>query len=446
MTLQLLNLELETIEPWAAGGSMDTKADCSQPLVSGAILRVDRARIVMPMWLAPHSQCVAPLAAANPLTLTLPGVPESDNFFELVAGRLEPLRHLRQPGGTRVTLDEFGLSALLFLAQDAAIIEAISRRAAPSGRQTADLERSLAAQKLDTAMRILGQIGGRMPAQKNPAQESAVARQDSKWNNPAQDFEAARQNLKLCDARLATGDYAMASTYARVAMKPLRKLERAAWDKAMSGRDSPVAVPGTSSFTALPWYWALVDRIAAMHDGANLLPGGDCENREWMERYGWRHFQYATPGIQSAADLVSEAAHSGRSGLRLTVRADNPENPPAAIEMPLLWITSPAVPVEAGQIVRIHGWVNIPKALIGSVDGLLVVESLTGEEMALRLDKTNGWREFSMLRIVPQSGPLTLTLAMTGLGEVRLDDMTIDVLEGPPLPHSSAAYGRWAAP
>ena len=50
---------------------------------------------------------------------------------------------------------------------------------------------------------------------------------------------------------------------------PLRRLERAAWDTAMNGRDSPVAIPGTSSFTALPWYWALVDRAAAMRGAAN---------------------------------------------------------------------------------------------------------------------------------------------------------------------------------
>ena len=225
----------------------------------------------------------------------------------------------------------------------------------------------------------------------------------------------------------------MASTYARRAMMPLRKLERAAWETAMSGRDSPVAIPGTSSFSALPWHWALVDRIAAMRGGANRLPGGDFENIEIMVRNGWRHFQHATPGIQTAADLVPDAAHTGRLGLRLTVRADNPENPPATIEMPPIWITSPAVPVEAGQIVRIHGWVNVPTAITGSVDGLLVVESLTGEEMALRLDKTKGWREFTMLRIVPQSGSLALTFAMTGLGEVRLDDLTIEILEPGPV-------------
>jgi hypothetical protein len=212
-------------------------------------------------------------------------------------------------------------------------------------------------------------------------------------------------------------------------MMRLRKLERTAWEVAMSGHDSPVAIPGTSSFTALPWYWALVDRIAAMRPGANRLPGGDFENLEMMQRDGWRRSPHSTPGIQTYVDLAPDAAHSGRLGLRLTARADNPENPPAVIEMPPLWIASPAVPVEAGQIVRIHGWVNVPTAIIASVDGLMIVESLTGEEMALRLDKTKGWQEFTMLRIVPQSGPLTLTLYMTGLGEVRLDDLTIEVLE-----------------
>ena len=125
-------------------------------------------------------------------------------------------------------------------------------------------------QKLDTVLRVLGQIGNECPRQKPPP----PARRSR------QDFETARQNLQLCDARLASGDYAMASAYARRAMMPLRKLERAAWDAAMKGRDSPVAIPGTSSFTALPWYWALVDRIAAMHPGANRLPGGDFENLE----------------------------------------------------------------------------------------------------------------------------------------------------------------------
>jgi hypothetical protein len=414
LALQLLNWELAVVEPLVAGGTKDeiATAESNQPLVKGAVIRDGRARVVMPMWLAPGSQCVAPEAAVGKLLLTLFGVPESSGIFELSGGRLEPLRHLRQPGGIQVTLEEFGLSSLLFLGQDPLIIDAVGRRAAAAGPQTAHLERDLAAQKLDAVARVYGQIGGRVPQ-----------------INPAADLELARQDLKTCDARLASGDNAMASLYARRAMRPLRKLERAAWDAAMKACDSPVMVPGTSSFQALPWYWALSDRIAAMRPGASRLPGGDFEDLPRMVQSGWRHFQHDAPGMQSAADLVAEARHGGRMGLRLTARADTPENPPAMIEMPPLWISSPAVPVAAGQIARIHGWVNVPTAITGSVDGLKVVESLTGEEMALRIDKTAGWREFTMYRIAPQSGPMALTFELTGLGEVRLDDVTIEVME-----------------
>ena len=450
LAVQLLNWELAVVEPLVAGGTKDelATAESNQPLVKGAVLRDGRARIFMPMWLAPGSQCVAPEAAAGKLPLTLFNVPESSMVFELAGGRLEQLRHQRQPGGIQVTLEEFGLSSLLFLAQDPPIIAAVAARAAAAGPQTAHLERDLAGQKLDAVARVYGQIGGRvvpgMETGTSPISRNGPEGASQKWVmspfpsppagagaqlNPATELETAKQDLKICDAQLASGDYPMASFYARRAMRPLRKLERAAWDAAMKGRDSSVMVLGTSSFQALPWYWAISDRIAAMRPGANRLPGGDFESLPLMVQSGWRHFQHVAPGIQSAADLLVDARHGGRMGLRLTARADTPENPPAMIEMPPLWISSPAAPVEAGQIVRIHGWVNVPTAITGSVDGLMVVESLTGEEMALRIDKTAGWREFTMYRIVPQSGSIALTFVLTGLGEVRLDDVTIEVME-----------------
>ncbi len=421
LALQLLNQELSVVEPVVAGGAKDdiATAEWNQPLVKGGIVRDGRARIVMPMWLASGSQCVAPEAAAGKLLGTLFGVPEPSCIFEINCGRLEPLRHLRQPGGIQVTLEYFGLSSLLFVAEDPLIIGEMSRRAAAAGPNVARAERYLAGQKLDAIVRVYGQIGGRVPP---PGPRAST---------PAADLQQAQQDLKTCDARLASNDYPWASFYVRRAMNPLRKLERATWDAAMKKCESPVMVPGLSSFEALPWYWALSDRIAAMRPGANRLPGGDFENLDFMLKSGWRHFKHPPPGVETAADLMDVARHGGFTGLRLTASFDMPlpAKPPAVIEIPPLWISSPAVPVEAGQIVRVHGWVNIPKAITGSVDGLMVVDSLTGEEMALRLDKTAGWREFTTYRVVPQSGPMALTFVLTGLGEVRLDDVTIEVME-----------------
>jgi hypothetical protein len=59
----------------------------------------------------------------------------------------------------------------------------------------------------------------------------------------------------------------------------------------------------------------------------------------------------------------------------------------------------------------------------------MVIDSLGGEDLAERIDKTDGWGEFRLLRAVDRSGPLTVTFALSGLGEARLDDIAVQVME-----------------
>jgi len=96
--------------------------------------------------------------------------------------------------------------------------------------------------------------------------------------------------------------------------------------------------------------------------------------------------------------------------------------------MPPVWITSPAVSVEAGELVCIHAWVHIPAAITASVDGLMILDSLTGEALAERIGQTAGWQQLALYRIAPRSGPMTVTFALTGLGEAHLDDVMIQPL------------------
>ena len=410
--LQFLNLELELIEPWVAAGSFAATSETSQPEVIGAVLRSDRARLVLPSWSARGSQCVAPSAAVESLGLIVPGVPESASAYELTAGRLQPLRGKRVTGGMRLTLDEFRLTGLVLLAQDPLVIDAVTRRAGQNARLIAELERQLAAQRLQSVSSLVEQLSHRAPPKFAAAQHLAVA----------------RQNLQRCDAQLAAGDLRSAAALARRVTPPLRLVERAYWEAALVG-ESAVASPATVSFATLPWHWDLMDRVAVGRFGSNLLPGGDFEDLDTMLQRGWRHCQYTPPRVHAAADLVAEAAHSGSRGLRLTARCVDPEHPPAMLETSPVWITSPALPVEAGQLVRIHGWAYVPAAITGSVDGLMIIDSLTGEDMAERIDKSGNWREFTLYRAVQQSGAMTVTFLLSGLGEARLDDVTVQVTD-----------------
>ena len=413
MSMELLNLELELIEPWAAAGSYVASADSSVPEVAGAILRTERARLLLPIWSAALAQCVPPQSAANSLSLIAPGVPEASNAYELTPAGVRALQHKRVAGGMCVTLDEFGLTTQILLAHDPLIINAVNRRTSETGRRAAELQRHLAVHKLNSVQAISGQIASRTPI-----------------NNSPQWLKAARDNLQVCDSQLAAGNSLGASQNAQRALRSLRLVERAYWDAAVKGLASPVTSPAAVSFDTLPFHWRLVNRLAAGRFGQNRIAGGDFEDINTMMRAGWRYTQNSAPSLQTAVDLSPTAARSGRLGLRLLATAADPKNPPAVVETPPVLFTSPSIPVEAGQILCIFGWVQVPSPITGSTDGLLIVDSLSGEALADRIGETKQWRQFALYRIATQSGAMCVTFALSGIGEARLDDVAIQVLEG----------------
>jgi hypothetical protein len=315
---------------------------------------------------------------------------------------------------------------------------------------------------------------------------SAAGKPVSVW------FGSAQEQLKLCDSRLATKDYGAAYIQAERAMQALRLVERACWEYAVDSfadktglaaapvQKTPVsrssapaapspssattipftqipASPGLTSFYTLPWHNILMDRVTSSRLGQNKLPGGDFEDLDALMRAGWRHLQTPSSGIETAAELSVNAAHSGRTGLRMVSKmsaagsetakpADSKmkalagiktAGPPAILESPPQWITSPNVPVEAGQLVLIRGWVNVAAPISSSEDGLMIFDSLGGEDLSLRIKKTAGWQPFGLFRAASQSGPMNVTFVLTGLGEIMLDEVSIQVVEPLNTPRSS---------
>ena len=415
LSLQLLNLELELVELWAAAGDYVSTATSTESEVTSTVLAAKRARLVLPVWYAPGAQCVPAQSSSSNFSLVAPGIPESADAFELNPGGLKPLDRKRVTGGMRVTLADFGLTAQVMFAEDPIVINGITRRSVNIARQAAQLQRELAVQKFYSVQMIAMQLERRAPA-KNPTLG---------W------MDSARKSLQLCDGQFAARDYAGARLSADRASASLRMVERFFWENAVKELASPVTSPGAVSFGTLPCHWQLIDRIRSSRFGPNLLPGGDFENLDLMFQAGWRYLKSPAPGVQSAADLLAGSSHSGALGLRLTVTADDPQNPPAMFETQPIRFVSPPIAVEAGQIVCIHGWANVPSPITGSVDGLMIFDSIGGESLAERIGKTNGWKQFALYRVVPQSGTMNVTFALSGLGQAQIDDVGVEVLEAP---------------
>ncbi len=90
--MELLNLELDLIEPWCASGSFVTTASGTDPESAAAVMQTDRARLVLPLAAAPLSQFAVRVPSGGVARYVVPGVPESNDAYELTPAGLRRWR------------------------------------------------------------------------------------------------------------------------------------------------------------------------------------------------------------------------------------------------------------------------------------------------------------------------------------------------------------------
>ncbi|MGD9128242.1 MAG: hypothetical protein PVH19_12770 [Planctomycetia bacterium] len=411
-SLAILNMELELIRPWVAAGTLIDTVEGSQPNTAGAVFSYNRSRLLVPIWVGPGAQLVPGQSAGNQISFTVTA-PESNWVYEVTPGNLRPVRrHERATGGIKVTLNEFSLSTLILFTEDPKTIASMRHRAQVIGESAARLHRQLAENKWHMVQRVNQQMA------KYPK---------NIWDVGDYLIES-RKRIQECDGAIAAHEWDKACLAADRAMRPLRLVERTNWSRAIGTLRSPVASPATICFSTLPWHWNLAQQARTWQRSQNQLFGGDFEQLEQVFRAGWRNFKCPNSGIKTQVDITSEAAHNGMSGIRISAVPEDPESKPVLVETPPAWIQSPTIQVAAGSIVRIEGWVHIPKPITGSVDGLIVFDSMTGEALAERIGETTGWQPFVLYRVATETGPLTVTMALAGMGEVWIDDVSIQTL------------------
>ena len=193
-----------------------------------------------------------------------------------------------------------------------------------------------------------------------------------------------------------------------------------------------VSSPLCCSDATLAEAWQFIAARVATAPGEQLLAGGEMEQLEPLAQGGWHHFARPPDEIRTTVEVSPSRPASGRGCLRLVAAPADPEQPPVVVETPPVWITTPPLTAPVGKLLEISAQVWVPTAITGSVDGLMVFDSLGGPALAERVGATRDWRRLVLHRIVPPEAagePFTVTFALSGLGEARIDDVSVRVLE-----------------
>lgn len=419
------NLRLRILEPWAAAGRFAARATTSSPEVQAFVMEAARARIVLAWRCVQGSQVVARRYEGadvpgedTPLTILVPGVPEAHRAWEVAPGGLRPARQQRVTGGVSVTLDSFTTHGIVLLSGDPAVtghVQELVRTLFPFELASA---RSLASLALGGA----GDLLGRLPPQalSGPPPVAAVA--------------------MLTEAgRLAAAGEAVVATEPAAAVRSLHKaaaiagqFERRIWENAVKAEGSIVANPLSGSDATLAEAWQFIAARTATAATAELLAGGDMEQINTLSQGGWRHFARSAGDVQTSVEVIRSQPAAGQGCLRMLARPADPKAAPVVVETPPVWITTPPLAVPAGKLISISAQVWVPEPITGSVDGLLVFDSLGGPALAERVGPSKGWRRLVLYRIVPPEAagdPVSVTFALSGLGEARIDDVSVTTLE-----------------
>ena len=126
----------------------------------------------------------------------------------------------------------------------------------------------------------------------------------------------------------------------------------------------------------------------------------------------------------ATAELIQPSDRKGFS-LRMAAGPVADKSVPLILADPPVTVVTPGVPVQAGQTVRIRGAVKVQRPITGTRDGFQISDSLGGSIAAIHWTEAGEWKRFELLREITATDTLTLKLTLFGMGEVLIDDLSI---------------------
>jgi hypothetical protein len=404
--LELQNRRLQIAAPWIASGSRGGEASSSEQSATAAVLWVDRSRLLIPIDFQTsiseaHSNraiSASSLPTAASISFVVPGIPDSSQAFAITPAGLRLLDAKRVAGGTRITLDGFDEAAVI--TQDSQVISGLRQLFDRDGPSTIRLAREVAsmrASSLSEIGRSLSQLGYEMRG------SDTILNGASTW-------------LQQADAMLAAGRIEPA--FLIIATADRRLSNAAKLQRSIVGRSTRLSSHALAENHHLLGEYARYLRTSeSLRPGENLLFGGDFENLDELTQFGWQHLFDPAAADEVRVELSADRPYHGRYCLRL---AQYGAPPRAAAGMPArMRIVSPAVPVAAGQLLEISGWVRVSGRENDGRPVLRIEESLGGPEMHLPVVPTSGWEPFQMIRAATQTDVrIALSLVEPGIAEV----------------------------
>jgi hypothetical protein len=402
--LERLNRELQLIEPWISGGT-STGAVIS-PLEHHSIYmtKTGRTRLVWLFSRGDNEQIVTRPSDNELISFDVPGVPVTYLPYHVNYSAIHRIRTNRG-SNNRIAVNPTAPYSLVVMTADPLVRDYIQRRIYANRQRIQQLSYDILQLEL-----------ARLQDLRTFDSITVASLTDT--------FHQATASLGSSRNVVATNQWDVAYQHLTAAENSLRTIRFQVWQALNQHDHNLVSNPlslHTSTFVESAWTTLKLQQSTW---SPNLLPGSSMEDLNQMRRGGWKHHRDPNHSIKSLVEITSHNPREGNRCLRMQAWQD-PDTTASSLLSAPVWISSPSVAVQAGDVLRIHGWINIPAPLKHQGDGLVIYDSITGTVLADRFHHTAGWQSFTLYRIADSDGKATVSFALMGLGEVNIDNISI---------------------
>ncbi len=405
--LERINHELDTMAPWIAGGTTTGEMEVNRDDITVYMTQTSRAKLLWIFRNDEHQQIVCRPTNKQEIAFKVSGVPVTYRPYHISYSGIQRLRGSREASNV-VSLTRESAVSRIVLTADPLVRDYIQRKIYEHRTRTQQLTYDMLQQEL-TRLYPLTQI--------NPPRAATT-------EGITLPYARAQASLQKARKHLSTNEWDVAYQVLTRTEDLLRETQQAAWNHTLGTQTTVTGNPLALGITSLPEFFVTQRQLRNSNWSANQLKAGGMESLNQIRGAGWQHHRHPNHPVQSLVEITPHFPREGTSSLRLQAWMSETTTTPSFLEAPV-WITSPKVPVQQGDVLHIRGWVNISEPLQHNGDGLVVYDSIGGITMADRFHHTTGWQPFSLIRVAPEAGTVHLTLALMGLGEVAIDNISI---------------------
>ena len=416
--LRWLHNDLKVWGPWLVSGQRVRSPAVGSKDWTSVAWGISESYLLIAQNMQLGSEHCLPSTHDAPLQFGFAAASAGQQVFRLTHGTMERMDSEMSPAGAEWTVEKPEPIEYFVVTSNPLVMSFVRSQLENSAIENAADQLEIVAYNLSLAARVVeARFGGQGPAAANS-------------NSQFRQLALAQRQLDQGHQALRSRQPSAATKLMYQASDQVQAILFDAYLAANSNLSAPQSSPFVVTPAALHLHWRLADACSRSEWRDLSLPGSEFSDLGALLGSGWSQQRRLEEKVDLRVELVPTSTQRS-SGLRLAAYARPSESEPIAggYAGASLRVRSAAIPVTAGQLIRIAANANVIQASGQPSSGLLVYDNQVGPSLGQLVRGNPGDQiNVELYRLITEDGEFRLLAECRGECDIVLDSIRASVI------------------